>query len=390
MTSIHDLLKALRESVAETDPGLVAERLEGPDGERPLLIDVREHHEWEEGHVPGALHLPRGFLEMRIETLVADRDMAIVLYCAAGNRSLLAAESLARLGYGRVESLTGGIKRWKDEGRALQIPETFSDGDRKRYARHVAIPEVGEEGQRRLLGSRVLLIGAGGLGSPAAYYLAAAGVGRLGIVDDDLVDVSNLQRQVLHATSRIGRPKVDSARQALLDLNPGIEVVGFQERLNSGNVDRIFGEGWDVVVDGCDNFPTRYLVNDACVKHGIPNVHGSVYRFEGQTTVFWPGRGPCYRCLYPEPPPPGLAPSCAEAGVLGVLPGVIGLLEAVEVLKILLDLGDPLVGRLAVYDALAASFLELKLRRDPDCAYCAEGTEFPGYVDYELFCSSSD
>jgi molybdopterin/thiamine biosynthesis adenylyltransferase len=389
MTSIQDLLKALRESVAEIEPARAAERLEGPAGRRPLLVDVREIDEWEEGHVPGALHLPRGFLEMRIEGLVADRETEMVLYCAGGNRSLLAAEALGRMGYGKVASLTGGLKRWKDEGRPLQVPEALSGMDRKRYARHLAIPEVGEEGQRKLLGSRVLLIGAGGLGSPAAYYLAAAGVGRLGLVDDDVVDVSNLQRQVLHATSRLGRPKVESAKQALLDLNPGIEVAPYQERLSSANVERIFGEGWDVVVDGCDNFPTRYLVNDACVKHGIPNVHGSVYRFEGQATVFWPGRGPCYRCLYPEPPPAELAPNCAEAGVLGVLPGVIGLLEAVETLKLLLGVGDPLVGRLQVYDALAASFTELRLRRDPDCSYCGEGTEFPGYVDYEQFCSSA-
>lgn len=389
MSSIEDLLKRLRASVAETEPAQVAEKLEADEGERPLLIDVREIEEWEEGHLPGALHLPRSFLEMRIEALVSDRETAVVVYCAGGTRSLFAAESLGRMGYGRVESLAGGLKRWKDEGRPLQVPEALSGMDRKRYARHLVIPEVGEEGQRRLLGSRVLMIGAGGLGSPAAYYLAAAGVGRLGLVDDDLVDASNLQRQVLHATSRIGRPKVESAKQALLDLNPGIEVVGFQERLTSANVERIFDEGWDVVVDGCDNFPTRYLVNDACVKYGIPNVHGSVYRFEGQTTVFWPGRGPCYRCLYPEPPPPELAPNCAEAGVLGVLPGVIGLLEAVETLKLLLGIGEPLVGKLLVYDALAASFMELKLRADPDCPYCSQGTEFPGFVDYERFCSSA-
>jgi molybdopterin/thiamine biosynthesis adenylyltransferase/rhodanese-related sulfurtransferase len=353
-----------------------------------VLLDVREADEWESGRLPGAVHLPRGRLELRIESLVPDRGAKLIVYCEAGTRSLLAAEALGRLGYSDVSSLAGGVKRWKDEGLPLDETKGLGAEERRRYARHLAIPEVGEEGQRRLLESRVLLIGAGGLGSPAALYLAAAGVGTLGVVDHDLVDDSNLQRQVLHATSRLGRPKVDSARQALLDLNPGVEVRAFQERLSSDNVERILAEGWDLVLDGCDNFPTRYLVNDACVKHRLPNVHGSVFRFDGQVTVFWPGRGPCYRCLYPQPPPPELAPNCAEAGVLGVLPGVIGLLEAVEALKILLDAGEPLTGRLLVYDALAASFTELKLRRDPDCTLCADGAEFPGYVDYEQFCSS--
>ena len=387
MSSLQELLKQLRERVAEIEPEAAQALLEGETP--PVLLDVREADEWESERLPGAVHLSRGRLELRIESVVPDRETRVVLYCAAGNRSLLAADSLARLGYRDVASLAGGVQRWKNEGRPLDESRGLGADERRRYARHLAIPEVGEEGQQRLLDSRVLLIGAGGLGSPAAYYLAAAGVGRLGIVDHDLVDESNLQRQVLHATSRIGRPKVESARQALLDLNPTIEVATWQERLGSDNVERIFSEGWDVVVDGCDNFPTRYLVNDACVRFGIPNVHGSVYRFDGQATVFWPGRGPCYRCLYPQPPPPELAPNCAEAGVLGVLPGVVGLLEAVETLKILLGAGDPLVGRLLVYDALASSFTELKLRRDPSCSYCAEGTEFPGFVDYEQFCSAS-
>jgi molybdopterin/thiamine biosynthesis adenylyltransferase/rhodanese-related sulfurtransferase len=388
MRSVHDLLRTLRDSVPEMQPAELARRLEADAGERPVLLDVRELEEWDTGRLPGAVHAPRGSLELRVEGLVPDRAASLVLYCAAGNRSLLAAESLQRLGYSKVASLAGGLKRWKDEGRPLESPVALGADARRRYARHLSIPEVGEEGQRKLMAASVLLVGSGGLGSPAAFYLAAAGVGRLGIVDDDVVDETNLQRQVLHGTSRIGQPKVESARRALLDLNPTVDVVPIRERLSASNVERLF-EGWDVVVDGCDNFPTRYLVNDACVQRGIPNVHGSVYRFEGQATVFWRGRGPCYRCLYPQPPPPELAPSCAEAGVLGVLPGVVGLLEAVETIKILLEAGDPLVGRLLVYDALAASFSELKLRRDPDCSYCADGVAFPGFVDYERFCSSS-
>lgn len=387
MASLKDLLAAARRVVAEIDPARAQAEVESAGDRPPLLLDVREPDEWQAGHVPGAVHLSRGMLEMRIESIEPDRGRRILVYCAGGNRSLLAAESLARLGYGDVASVAGGFKRWKDEGRPQKIPAAFSADDRRRYARHLVIPEVGEEGQARLLASRVLLVGAGGLGSPAAFYLAAAGVGTISIVDDDVVDETNLQRQILHDTRRIGRPKVESAKETLLALNPGIRVIGIQERLSTANVERIFA-GQDLVLDGCDNFATRYLVNDACVKLGLPNIHGSVYRFEGQATVFWPGRGPCYRCLYPEPPPPELAPNCAEAGVLGILPGVVGLLEAVEAVKILLGVGRPLVGRLLVYDALDASFTELTLRRDPDCKYCADGRVFPGYVDYENFCSA--
>jgi molybdopterin/thiamine biosynthesis adenylyltransferase/rhodanese-related sulfurtransferase len=387
MGSIQDLLKKLRETVPEVDPERAASEMQAHEAARPLLVDVREADEWAEGHVPGAVHVPRGFLEMRIEGLQPSRQRRVLLYCAGGNRSLLAAESLQRLGYDDVASVRGGFKRWKDEGRTVETPATLSAQERRRYARHLSIPEVGEAGQLKLLASKVLLVGAGGLGSPAGCYLAAAGVGTIGIVDDDVVDETNLQRQILHDSHRIGMAKTESARRTLLALNPGIKVEMHAERLTSRNADRLIA-GHDVVVDGSDNFPTRYLVNDACVKLGIPNVHGSVYRFDGQVTVFWPGKGPCYRCLFPEPPPAELAPNCAEAGVLGILPGVVGLLEAVEAIKILLGKGSPLVGRMLAYDALEASFTELKLRRDPECRYCAPGAEFPGYVDYEAFCAS--
>jgi molybdopterin/thiamine biosynthesis adenylyltransferase/rhodanese-related sulfurtransferase len=383
--SLQDVLRELRERIEEIDGAALSEEART---RAPLVIDVREPDEWQAGHVPGAAHVPRGVLEMRIEPLEPGRSRRILLYCAGGNRSLLAAEALERLGYTDVASLAGGFRRWKEEGREVVLPHAFSDADRRRYARHVVIPEVGEEGQAKLLRSKVLLVGAGGLGCPAALYLAAAGVGTITIVDDDVVDETNLQRQVLHDTRGIGRPKVESARETLLALNPGIEVVAVRERLGVDNVERLVG-GQDVVLDGCDNFPTRYLVNDACMKLGVPNVHGSVFRFEGQVTVFWRGHGPCYRCLYSEPPPPELAPNCAEAGVLGVLPGVVGLLEAVEVIKLLLGIGTPLTGRLLAYDALAASFTELKLRRDPACRWCADGAEFPGYVTYDESCASA-
>jgi len=357
-----------------------------------LLVDVREAAETASGAPAGSLPVGRSYLELSIEQAVPDKGRTLVVFCAVGQRSLFAAEGLRRLGYEDVRNLEGGFNRWKNEGIPYEIPKMLDAGARERYARHLAMPEVGEAGQLRLLDSRVLLIGAGGLGSPAALYLAAAGVGTLGIVDHDRVERSNLQRQILHSDARVGQPKVESARAGILALNPGLEVVAHQARLDSHNVEALLA-GYDLVVDGSDNFPTRYLINDACVKLGLPNVHGSVYRFEGQVTVFWPAyaqrRGPCYRCLYPEPPPPQLAPSCAEAGVLGVLPGVIGMLQAIEAIKILLELGDPLVGRLLHYDALPGRFSELRLRADPHCRYCADPTRFPGYVDYEAFCASA-
>ena len=379
-------LAELRRSIPEVTPtqALAMQR------NGAVLVDVRDAGEVAQGSPRDARHLDRGFLEFRIEDAVPDLDRTVLVTCASGGRSLFAADELRRMGYTDVRSVAGGFNQWKDEGLPFEIPKMLDADARERYARHLVMPEVGEAGQLKLLESRALLIGAGGLGSPAALYLAAAGVGTLGIVDHDVVDRSNLQRQILHTDGRVGLPKVASARQAVQALNPAVTVSEHALRLDSGNVDDVFA-GYDVVVDGSDNFATRYLVNDACVKHGIPNVHGSVFRFEGQVTVFWPSRdpdpGPCYRCLYPEPPPPELAPSCAEAGVLGILPGVVGLLEAVEAIKILLGAGDPLVGRLLHYDALAARFTELRQRRNPDCRYCADGAEFPGYMDYEAFCS---
>lgn len=369
MPTFRQLLEQARALVPEVGPEAVAARLDSADP--PLLLDVREPDETAEGHLPGALLLPRGNLELGIERLVP-RERELVVYCASGVRSLLAGRSLQELGYARVSSLAGGFGRWSDLGLPRARPTQLRADQKARYRRHLSLPEVGEAGQARLFQSRVLLLGAGGLGSPAALYLAAAGVGTLGIVDSDVVEVSNLQRQVLHRSSDAGRPKTDSARDALTALNPALEVLTFPERLTAANVLRIV-RGFEVVVDGGDNFPTRYLLNDACVKEGIPLVHGSVYRFEGQATTLLPGVGPCYRCLYPSPPPPELAPSCAEAGVLGVLPGLIGLVQANEVLKLLLGIGTPLVGRLLTFDALGTRFSELSLRRDPACPTCRPG-----------------
>ena len=376
----------LKEGIAEVTPAqALALQAQGA-----ALIDVREADEIAQGSPTGALRLGRGFLELRIEDAVPQAERPLVLMCNSGTRSLFAAEDLRRLGYTNIHSMAGGFSRWKNEGLPFELAPRMDQHARERYSRHLLMPEVGEVGQQRLLGSKALLIGAGGLGSPAAFYLAAAGVGTLGVVDHDVVERSNLQRQILHTDARVGSPKVDSARQTLEALNPSIDVNAIRTRLSGSNVEDIM-RGYDVAVDGSDNFPTRYLVNDACVKLGIPNVHGSVYRFEGQATVFWPAyakrRGPCYRCLYPKPPPPDLAPSCAEAGVLGVLPGVIGLLQAVETIKILLGIGDPLVGRLICYDALRARFSELQVAPDPACRYCADPARFPGYVDYEQFCA---
>jgi sulfur-carrier protein adenylyltransferase/sulfurtransferase len=352
-----------------------------------LFLDVREQSEWDLGHIPGALHIPRAQVDARIEEEAPDKSQRVVVYCARGQRSLLAGQLLLARGYERVENLIDGFIEWERHGYPAVVPSTLPADQRRRYSRHLLIPEVGEEGQRKLLNARVLLVGAGGLGSPASLYLAAAGVGTIGIVDEDVVDDSNLQRQIVHTTSRLGEPKVDSARETLEALNPDVEVRTFQERLTSENVDRILGEGWDVIVDGADNFPTRYLVNDASVWHGIPVVHGSIYRFEGQVTVFRPGEGPCYRCLFPTPPPPELAPSCAEGGVLGVLPGIVGSLQASEALKLVLDIGDPLVGRLQLFDALGATFTEVALRRDPECPVCGEQPSITEYIDYVEFCS---
>jgi sulfur-carrier protein adenylyltransferase/sulfurtransferase len=356
--------------------------------DRPLLVDIRELEEWSEGRIPGAVHIPRGNLESRIEQAAPDKTQPIVVYCAAGNRSVFGAKSLEELGYENVVSLAGGYVDWKRSGFDTELPRALDGEKRQRYSRHLLIPEVGEEGQMKLLDSRVLLLGAGGLGSPAALYLAAAGVGRLGIVDDDTVDASNLQRQVIHSTARLGEWKVESARRTLQELNPDVEVVPYRERLTSENVERILADGWDVIVDGADNFPTRYLINDAAVWHRIPLVHGSIYRFEGQLTVFdIKAGGPCYRCLFPLPPPPELAPSCAEGGVLGVLPGIVGSLQASEALKLCLGIGESLSGRLLLFDALATEFSEVKLRKDPACPVCGDSPTITEYVDYVEFCS---
>jgi molybdopterin/thiamine biosynthesis adenylyltransferase/rhodanese-related sulfurtransferase len=386
MPGYRDLLQQVKAEIDEVDVPHARE-LVLDDGNRPLLVDIRELDEWSEGRIPGAIHIPRGHLESRIEQAAPDRSQSILLYCAAGNRSAFAAKTLEELGYENVASLAGGYTDWKRSGLPTELPRQLDGEKRRRYSRHLLIPEVGEEGQLKLLDSRVLLIGAGGLGSPASLYLAAAGVGTLGIVDDDVVDASNLQRQIAHSTERLGEAKADSAKRTLEALNPDVEVKTYRERLTSENIDRILADGWDVIVDGADNFPTRYLVNDASVWHGIPVVHGSIYRFEGQATVFKPHEGPCYRCLFPQPPPPELAPSCAEGGVLGVLPGIIGSLQANEALKLALGVGEPLVGRLLLFDALSTEFSEVTLRRDPDCPVCGEHPTITEYIDYVEFCS---
>jgi molybdopterin/thiamine biosynthesis adenylyltransferase/rhodanese-related sulfurtransferase len=352
----------------------------------PKVVDVREDAETGLGYIDGATLMPRGFLELRVQGVFGDPHADLVLVSSQGARAAWAAQQLAGLGFARVRVLEGGFAAWKAAGHPFHVPRRLSTVEKVRYSRHLLIPEVGEEGQLKLKHSRVLLMGAGGLGSPAAYYLAAAGVGRLGIIDSDVVDRSNLQRQILHNESRIGTPKVESARQTLHELNPDIHIETYNARLTSENALEIFGQ-YDMVLDGGDNFPTRYLVNDACVRLGIPCVHGSVYRFEGQVTVFYPHQGPCYRCLYPEPPPPEFAPSCAEAGVLGVLPGVVGLLQATEAIKVLLGIGNPLVGRLLHFDALTMKFRELKLRRNKDCPVCGDHPTITEFIDYEQFCN---
>ncbi len=380
-----DLIADVRKSIATVSLEEIKRRL---DEKVPMvLVDVREKEETRAGFIPGAIIVPRGFLEMQIEQKITDKNAPVVLYCAGGTRSALAAKTLMDLGYTKVESANPGFVRWKDLGFPMEKAPELTDAQRDRYSRHLLLPEVGEAGQAKLLGSKVLLLGAGGLGSPAALYLAAAGVGTLGLVDGDVVDASNLQRQILHATSRVGMPKVDSAESTIRDLNPDVKVVKYQERVNSSNVERIFKD-YDVIVDGCDNFPTRYLVNDASVWMKKPVVHGSIFRFDGQVTTFHPAAGgPCYRCLYPEPPPPHLAPSCQEAGVLGILPGVIGVIQATEAIKLLLGKGAPLVGRLVTYDSLRMKFGELKLRRDKSCPVCGDNPTIKEYIDYEGFCS---
>jgi sulfur-carrier protein adenylyltransferase/sulfurtransferase len=381
MTTYRDLLAATKTEISELD-ARAARELDGA-----AWVDVREDDEWQEGHLPGAVHIPRGYLESRIETAVPDKSTPVVLYCASANRSAFAAKTLGELGYADVHSLAGGFTDWKRNGLEIVMPRTLSPEKRTRYSRHLLIPEIGEEGQLKLLDSRVLLIGAGGLGSPASLYLAAAGVGTLGIIDADIVDETNLQRQIAHSLDTLGTPKVDSAKRTINGLNPDVDVVGYRERLTSENIDRILHDGWDLIVDGADNFPTRYLVNDASVWRNIPVVHGSIYRFEGQVTVFKPYDGPCYRCLFPEPPPPELAPSCSEGGVLGVLPGIIGSLQTNEAIKLVAGIGDSLVGRLLLFDALATEFSEVRINRNPDCPVCGDHPTITEYIDYVEFCA---
>jgi len=380
--SYSELVRRIRAEIGEVTPAQLEERLGGS----VLVVDVREAGEFEQGAIPGAVFIPRGILEGGIDRMAIGPDTEIVLYCADGHRSVLAAAALEAMGYANVWSLDGGFTRWKTEGRHREVPEALDSDQRVRYSRHILLPEIGAQGQERLLSSRALVIGAGGLGSPAALYLAAAGVGTLGIVDFDTVDASNLQRQVLHNLERIGRLKVESAAETIRLLNPDVEVEAYAERLSVENVIEIMS-GYDVVIDGTDNFPTRYLVNDASLHLRIPVVHGSIFRFEGQATVFQPYEGPCYRCLFPEPPPPELAPSCAEVGVLGVLPGIVGSIEALEAIKVLLGIGESLVGRLLTYDSLAGEFRTLNLRRDPGCPACSDPERVPELVEYDTACT---
>jgi molybdopterin/thiamine biosynthesis adenylyltransferase/rhodanese-related sulfurtransferase len=380
MATTRELLDGAKAVIREVEPAEVEPRLGDV-----VILDVREADEYEQGALPGALHIPRGFLEFQVEGRLPDKERPVVVYCAGGARSALAAKTLQDLGYRDVVSLVGGFNRWKDEGRPWRTPRTLTPDQRNRYQRHLLLPEVGVEGQLKLLDAKVLLLGAGGLGSPAALYLAAAGVGTLGIIDMDVVDASNLQRQILHNLDRLGQRKVDSAKQAIAALNPDVEVRTYDVRLGADNVLDII-DGYDVIVDGTDNFPTRYLVNDASLLKRIPVVHGSIFRFEGQVTVFDPYNGPCYRCMIPEPPPPELAPSCAEAGVLGVLPGIVGSIQALEAIKLILGLGDPLVGRLLAFDALEETFRTFKVRRDPNCPACGEHAGEIVIAEYDDLC----
>jgi molybdopterin/thiamine biosynthesis adenylyltransferase/rhodanese-related sulfurtransferase len=361
MAGFRDLLAQAKSQIVEVDTADAAARLATGT---TLALDVREPDEFEQGTLPLSIHIPRGHLEAQIESKITDKDAPIVVYCAGGVRSAFAAKTLQELGYTNVVSMAGGFGKWKDEGRQWGTPASLTAEQRNRYQRHILLPEVGVEGQAKLLASKVLLLGAGGLGSPAALYLAAAGVGTIGIVDMDEVDASNLQRQILHNIDRIGDRKVDSAKKTLTMLNPDVDVVTYDTRLDASNIMEIIA-GYDVIVDGADNFPSRYVLNDASVKLGIPVVHGSIFRFEGMVTVFDPQNGPTYRDMVPEPPPAELAPSCAEAGVLGVLPGIVGSIQALETIKLLLSLGESLIGRILAIDTTEMEFRTFKLRADP-------------------------
>ncbi|MBI2179436.1 MAG: molybdopterin-synthase adenylyltransferase MoeB [Deltaproteobacteria bacterium] len=383
--TFQELMAEARKEVPEVSAQQVNDLLRN-NGKSPVILDVRESDEWRQGHLEGAISLPRGFLEIKVESTLPDKNTPIIAYCAGGVRSLIAGKALKELGYQNVTSMAGGYAAWKNAGFKWVQDFQYTPEQLVRYSRHFLLPEVGEDGQAKLLQAKVLMVGAGGLGCPSAYYLAAAGVGTLGIIDNDVVDMSNLQRQILHANDRIGTPKVESAKKTLESLNPDVKVNPYQAKLTSENIMEIIKD-YDMVVDGSDNFPTRYLVNDACVLTGKPNVHGSIFQFEGQATVFYPGKGPCYRCLYPEPPPAEMAPSCAEAGVLGVLPGLIGVIEALEAIKLILGKGDSLVGRLLCFNTLTMEINTLKLRRDANCPMCGDHPTIKALIDYEEFCS---
>jgi molybdopterin/thiamine biosynthesis adenylyltransferase/rhodanese-related sulfurtransferase len=382
MPNFRELLAAAKAEVREVDTATADELRRQPGA---AVLDVREPDEYEQGAIPGAVHIPRGTLESSVENRIPDKGAPVVIHCASGVRSAFAAKTLGELGYTNAVTVAGGFNKWKDEGREWSTPRKLTPEQRNRYQRHLLLPEVDVEGQLKLLDAKVLLLGAGGLGSPAALYLAAAGVGTIGIVDMDVVDDSNLQRQILHNVDRVGERKVDSAKKTLTLLNPDVNVVTHDVRLGADNVLDILS-GYDIVIDGADNFPVRYLLNDAALKLGIPVVHGSIFRFEGQATVFKPHDGPCYRCFLPEPPPAELAPSCAEAGVLGVLPGIVGSIQAVEAIKLILGIGDDLSGRLLAYDSLEQSFRTFKLRRDPECPTCSIDPERIVIAEYDELC----
>jgi molybdopterin/thiamine biosynthesis adenylyltransferase/rhodanese-related sulfurtransferase len=384
MATFRDLLSQTKAQIREIDTAEGdARRSAEPD---TVFLDVREPDEFEQGAIPGAIYIPRGHLEAQVESRIPEKSTPVVVFCAGGVRSAFAAKTLTELGYSDVVSMDGGFNRWKDQGREWRAPRTLSAEQRNRYQRHLLLPEVGEEGQLKLLDAKVLLLGAGGLGSPAALYLAAAGVGTIGIIDMDVVDESNLQRQIVHNLERVGMRKVDSAAKTLQLLNPDVTVETHDMRLDASNVESLLSH-YDLVVDGADNFPSRYLLNDASLRTGTPVVHGSIFRFEGQVTVFLPHNGPCYRCFLPEPPPPELAPACAEAGVLGVLPGIIGSIQALEAIKLLLSLGDSLSGRLMAYDSLEQSFMTYKIRRDPNCPACSIDSSDIVIAEYDQFCA---
>jgi molybdopterin/thiamine biosynthesis adenylyltransferase/rhodanese-related sulfurtransferase len=384
-----DLIAQAKAEIEEVQPTEAAAELDGGD---VTLVDVREQSEFDERHIEGAVHVPRSYLESRFEQHVPDRSQRIILYCASGQRSALAAKTLAEdLGYEDVSSMAGGITLWRDRGLPVVTPRALTQEQKERYSRHILVPEIGLEGQMKMLDSKVLLLGTGGLGSPSGLYLAAAGIGTLGLIDDDVVDASNLQRQVIHNTERIGMAKTESARQAIEALNPDVDVVEHRTRFGPDNVIELLSD-YDVIVDGTDNFPTRYLLNDASVRLRKPVVSASILSFDGQLSTFVPYEGPCYRCLYPTPPPPELAPSCGAAGVLGVLPGIMGLLQALEVVKLVTGIGNPLIGRLLLFEALGTEFTELKVKRDPDCPICGPNApqiadeDLGKFPDYELFC----